>query len=374
MKEDFDLDVRLHALADHLGLSEADQRNIERLSSIPRLLAQASRDEEGSRRIRSTLWSSNRRPMRWAAVAAVTLTAFIGGNFAAAYYSPRYGAALAQAPLLGAVSDPVLRAAGLTPESLLPLESSATSSGHTIRLVGGYSDPTRTVLILEVDGQAPSLPSKASRTYYIDGYLTDQFGHMYQQASGPEQGVASRFEPLVWPASSLGARLTLHVSQLRPNWKTGTAIAGAWTLHATLTQRPGHALPIPAPIAESGMVYTFTSLRSSSRALEVKWSARGPAVDRIREVFPSALNASQGAARSQASDELRTLDEEYLWPHLLDAAGRPLPLTNFGFNFGLPGSSGAAQGELDVFLPGPGLYRISFGTGTVSRVVEVPAD
>src|SRR4030081_411471 len=70
--------------------------------------------------------------------AAALVVAILFVNLVAAYFAPRYGQALADAPFVGGVTSPVLRFSGLDGSQPTRLDVSATSSGHTIKVVGAF--------------------------------------------------------------------------------------------------------------------------------------------------------------------------------------------------------------------------------------------
>jgi len=124
---------------------------------------------------------------RLAVAIGVGLAVLVAINLGAVYYFPRYGQALADAPGLGVLSRPVLRATGLTGANVTQVDSVAVSSGHKLHLVAGYADPLRTLLFVEVDDEKLVPASKTSHTYFIDGFLTVQFGHVYHQLYGTRE-------------------------------------------------------------------------------------------------------------------------------------------------------------------------------------------
>ena len=99
-----------------------------------------------------------RRSLRIAtAVAGVTLIA--AANLPAAYFFPRYGDALANMQVIGAVAGPVLRAAGLANAQLTATDDTTVSNGHALHLIAAYADSYRTVLLVEIDGQPMQSPA-----------------------------------------------------------------------------------------------------------------------------------------------------------------------------------------------------------------------
>jgi len=93
------------------------------------------------------------RPVRLAVALGLALALIVLGNLGAAYYAPAYGRALADAPVVGAVSGQMLHVFGLTDSKIAVLNDASVSSGHTVRLIAGYADGLRTVLFVEIDGK-----------------------------------------------------------------------------------------------------------------------------------------------------------------------------------------------------------------------------
>ncbi len=285
------------------------------------------------------------------------LLLLLGVNIGGAYYAPSYAGALAKFPAVGSVPGPPLGAAGLSQGAMTPLNSSAFSSGHDIQLVGGYADQLRIVIFYNIDGRPVSTPSKSLRTYEIQGSLRDQFGHTYRQAYDPWT-TAATFEPLSGLAIGVGARLTLDVSGLVPTGPGMTPVQGNWQLPLTLIQRALHPLPLPAPITVGDTIYTFTATDLSGNRLTAKWSVQGGAVERIRSLVAPYHN-QKSATPQQAAQQAIKLQQDSLWPHVADAAGRTLVIGSFGTT--VP-QAGPAQGQLNAVLPSAGRYRVWFGS------------
>jgi hypothetical protein len=283
---------------------------------------------------------------------AATLILLIAGNALTAYFAPRYGQALADAPVLGAVAGPVLHFSGLDASEVIPLNEAVTSAGHTVKLIGAYADSERTVLFLEVDGQPHGLPNKQQSCCYADATLTDQFGHSYQQIYSVD-ALSPTFSPLVSPASNLGARLTLHINSLMPTGPGFTEASGDWELHLTLLQQAGVVLPLPARVTANGVTYTFTSLRLSQFQLKVNYTMSGPLVDQQRGATPQAPDPN-------------SFFFHYAFPRLVNAAGVEAQLSDWGMT--LP------KGDLTAILPGPGSYTLTLGNlpGAATVQIQVP--
>src|SRR5258708_15648511 len=112
--------------------------------------------------------------------AAALVVAILFVNLLAAYFAPRYGQALADAPIVGGVTSPVLRYSGLDASQITHLDVSASSSGHTIKVVGAYAATERTVLLLGICGRPHRLPMKEAARCDAEGTFVDQFAFEYQ--------------------------------------------------------------------------------------------------------------------------------------------------------------------------------------------------
>jgi hypothetical protein len=315
---------------------------------VDRALGRAAADPVRSRSA-LRLWKRPRNILFGIAAASVVL---IAANALTAYFAPRYGQALANAPIVGAVAGPVLHFSGLDVSVVIPLNESVTSSGHTVKLIGAYADTERTVLFLQVDGQAHGVPNKQQSCCYAEATLTDQFGHSYQPNYSVD-ALAPTFSPLVSPASNLGARLTLHISSLMPTGPGFSETSGDWELHLTLIQQAGTVLPLPAPVTANGVTYTFTSLHLSQLQLKVNYTLSGPLVDQQRNAAPEAPDPN-------------SFFFHYTFPTLVNAAGEEVQLSDWGMT--LP------RGELTAILPGPGSYRLTLGNlpGAATVQIQVP--
>jgi hypothetical protein len=297
---------------------------------------------------------------RVAVTLAVLLVVAVAANAGATYFAPTYGQALADGPA-GAITEPLLRASGLTAGAVTPVDLSATSDGHTIRLVGAYADGLQTVVFLQVDGRPLAVPSPpvgkvAADEYLADETLTDQFGRHYASRGG--SGTSwTVYEPLAGPASTVGGRLTLHVSRLTATREGDPSggpdvraphFDGDWTFHFVLVSRPAQDLPRPAPIRLGDTTYTFTSVRAAT-TLAVHIRVSGGAVSR--------WNAGLGG----------DLGDAY-FVELYDRAGRP---QREGF-----GEFGGDSIDLSWFLAGPGRYRLHVGSAAQGADVwlDVPRD
>jgi hypothetical protein len=346
-----EIEERLRALPVSLVVDPEDARALARIVEL-RLPARRAIKTQGSRR----------RALVRLGAGAMTVAVVILLNVVAAYYAPTYSRAIADAPGIGGPSSKVLAAMGLSAGDVTSFNDSASSAGHTLRLEAGYADGLRTVLFVSIDGKGlvgnPKGFGMNPGDYGLGNFtLTDQFGHSYMPdgVGGPTD---LPFTPLVWPASSVGARLTLHVTSIEALWLRGTGeVQGDWALHATLVSEPAQTLALPAAIHTSQANYTFTSIRSSATTLIIRWTVDGPAVDRVNELWAaggSRTNPKVPPAPPTAEEQ--QLERDYFSPHVFDASDRQVQLSMSGITFTRP-----ANGEITVFIPGPGRYRVQLG-------------
>jgi len=302
------------------------------------------------------------------ALGAGLIAAIIATNAVGTYFVPRYGQVLANAPFLGAASGPILRSVGLDGSSLTELSGSTTSNGHTLQLVSGYADTVRTVVFVQVDGRPLEAPSKTSHGFYLDGTLTDQFGHAYHQVNGGAQGAASSFEPLVWPATATGARLTLHVTALMPTGYGDSTVRGDWSLSFTLTQQPGRLLAPPAPLQVGDTTYTFTKMQVSGDLFELDWSISGGAVTRVHALVDGYYGKNPPPPPA-VQHKIREIDSQFV-PTLLGPNGTSATFLEWGY--GLPRGQ-PARGSLKATIPAHGRWVIRFGPPgqAAERVVDI---
>ncbi len=348
-----EVDQRLRALGSSLIVGPEDSRVLEqivelRIPTVARPAAQVVR-------------SSRRHVVRFSAVAAAIAFVMLG-NVVAAYYAPTYSRALADVPGIGGPSSKILAAFGLSAGQVIAINDSATSSGHTLRLASGYADGLRTVLFVSVDGKGlegnPKGYGMNPGDYGLGNFtLTDQFGHTYVP-SGVGTPNWIPFTPLAWPASSVGARLTLHVTSIDAMWlRSGAEVKGDWSLYATLVAAPARTLALPAAIHTSQANYTFTSIRSSATTLIIRWTVDGPALDRVNELWAAGGSRTDPKVPpAPPTAEEQQLERDYFSPRVFDASGRQVQLSMSGITFTKP-----ATGEITVFIPGPGRYRVQLG-------------
>jgi hypothetical protein len=347
------------------ALEEIDAR----LRTFPATLQVRPKDALAIARLQTVEFQQHRhrrRPERLLAAAVLVLGLLVLGNGLAAYCAPRYGLALAQVPLVGAVYAKALESYGLAPNDLTVVDNSSTSSGHAVRLVAGYADGLRTVLVVEIDGRTlpyGKLPHYRPGEYAVGNHgetsdlgitLTDQFGHSYSQIGSGAQNYLE-FQPLAWPASRVGGRVTLHIPALRKLWlgPGQDEVSGDWTLHATLVAEPVHVLPLPSPVRTTNAVYTFTALQLTSTAVHIEWTTSGALIDDPRLTNHGSQTETQ-------------LARDYLLPRLFDAAGHETQDSTSGITFSRP-----VKTEFNAFVSGPGRYRLQLGDALTGAAYEV---
>ncbi|MHB1940194.1 MAG: hypothetical protein ACYCS9_05135 [Candidatus Dormibacteria bacterium] len=299
------------------------------------------------------------------------MLALVLGNLIAARIVPGYAMQLADAPVIGPVSAPLLQLAGLTPSQVTPASSSATVDGQTITVIGGFADTSRTVVVIQVDGRN-SPPSKTAAQYSVLATLTDQYGHSYSGGWGNQELV---FHPLVGRAMHGPVRLTLHVTLLVLNSasspgspSTQARFAGNWILGLTVTENSAVTQTIPPPITVDGITYAVTSITISGTDVSVAWRASGGS--QIAQYW--SLTRGPGDAGEPAANNL---DFEYFFA-LIEPPGGSLASTNLGpppptNPFDSTGitviSPELITGQLHQVVPAPGRYLIAIGRPTLVR-------
>lgn len=359
-----EVETRLRSLPASVELRPADDRALGEIHLWPR--------PDSPRRARPVA-------IRVIGGVAAAVIAILLINVIAAYFAPKYERALADSGV-GAISQRLLSAFGLKAGDVTAVSDSATSAGHTLRLVGAYADGLRSVLFIQIDGRGLGGNPKQYGLHpgdwginYDDMTLTDQFGHSYGGAGlgGPSD---LQFQPLAWPASEVGGRLTLHITGIWAMWKfleqgpnkvidtEALTTHGDWSLHVTLISAPYHTIALPAPVHSPMADYTFTGISASETEMVLHWTVGGPANDQVR--------AQQSTPLSPNTDPMANpLMPDYFTPRVFDAGGSEVQMQDWGFTWP---KAGPAHGEMTVFINGPGRYRIQLGGAVDSRWVDVP--
>lgn len=314
---------------------------------VPQVLARAA--APGARR------SSVHRRSRWAtvALAVVLLIVAVSG---ATFYAPRFAQALADAPIVGTAVGPALRSAGLAglQGRFTALDSRATSSGYTVRLVAGYADKNQTLLVLSVDPPDHMLFGRTQ--------LTDQFGRTIAISGGVSDARSGDnvliFAGLPWPDSILGARLRLRVTTLAAA-AGGQTVAGDWTLQGTIPVESSRPLSAPAAGALGDSTVRFTRVEATNATVSVYMEISGPLATQLdRMVGPTIPDVAK--------------------PHLafsyelVDASGHVATHMNAT---GSTGIGPAAQVWAGWVITHAGNYRLRIayeGVGSFERTITVP--
>ncbi len=362
MRSTEEVESRLRSFPSSARFRPADEHAVAEIHPWPR---QSSRPGATHRAVRIT------------AAAALIVVAILLVNVLAAYYAPKYQRALADSGV-GPISQRLLSAVGLKAGDVTVVGDSSASAGHTLKLVGAYADGLRTVLFVSADGKGVTgNPKEYGRNPGEWGIsfdlatLTDQFDHSYggQGVVGPTD---LQFQPLAWPASDVGARLTLHITGIWAIWKVAEQGAnkvidsealtthGDWSLHVTLISAPYRTIALPAPAHTSVADYTFTGISASETEIVLRWTVSGPVNDGLRSA-PTPQNPPS-AAYSQTM-------QDYFTPRVYDANGNELQMEDWGYTWP---RTGPAQGEMTVFINGPGRYRIKLGGAVDPRWIVVP--
>jgi hypothetical protein len=288
------------------------------------------------------------RRRRWprvalSAVATVVLLALV------AYFVPAADSAVAKVPYAG----DLLRNAGLVgaKDRITSVGASSTSSGYTLTLAGAYADSARTVLLIHSKPAAiPDGPDELSdqfgRAYHVQGTVFDM-----RTGDGTMQ-----FEALSWPDAITGARITVHISSLRPAFANGPGqdVAGSWTLPATLSVDTATALPLPEPANLGQAHFRFTSVTYTPATIEVDIEVTGVSAEYLGRIVPDGAKGSLAL----------TLD-------LIDPTGQVIS----GSLASTGDSSGSQIHFLGFRLGGGGDYMLRVnlaGDGTFERVLKIP--
>jgi hypothetical protein len=316
----------------------------------------------------------------WAVIGLIV--AVVAGNVVAARVSPSYATALAKAPLVGGFAGPLLRAAGLTTAQLTPASSKATSHGHTLAVVAGFADTTRTVVVIQVDGKNTPIGKTvagyvaASGMYHghlTDPTLRDQYGHSYDIAGGVGQDLF--FGPLVGKAAYGPVRLTLLVPTINFYAATrvgtphkGRTVNGDWIVSLTLTQHPAVTIPSPAPVKVGDITYTIKSIQVSGTLVSVYWRASGGI--EIASLYQQTRQP--GGPNTSPGSPFTTLSNRLFSASIVNSSGSQARTSggSSGITFA---SANLIIGTLQDPLAKPGSYLITIGVPTlVSFPITVP--
>jgi hypothetical protein len=325
--------------------------------------------------------------VRPVAIGALSLGAFVGINAVAGHVWPAYGRLLADVPGARIVPGWLDPRTGLVPQTATPLNASATSAGHEVRLIGGSADGVRTLLFVEIDGKSYSDVNDPPRFSVGAATITDRNGNVYKQLPYGHNFIPA-FEPLRGAAAD-GGPLTLHITELLPA-EPGDPVRGDWTMRFTLVAEPLLDVRVPAAIVTSGTTYEVVSVRASREVLDLHWRATGEAVAQFTALIadPPAMTLdptteTPGGAGGgpvlgrpitvtpefQAySDRIHAFMREHFEVSLVAPSGETLH--PFSGGSGAP-KDGAVEGDATLLLRGPGRYFVRFGT-VAEMSIDIP--
>lgn len=326
-------------------LTDLDLRMPDTL--VPRILAHAAQSDAGR------IGPVRHRP-RWVTV-AMAVVVLIGLVSGASFYAPRFAQTLADAPIVGTAIGPALRSIGLAglQGHFSALDSRATSSGYTVRLVAGYADNNATILVLRVE--------PPDHDFFAQPRLTDQFGREIQMRTGMSDELTGDnvmvFDGIPWPDSILGARLRLHASVLEA-LPDGQAVTGDWTLEGTIPVESGRALPLPATGMLGDSTFRFTQVEATNATLGIHMEISGPLARQLDRTVGETI---PGVAKPH---EAFSYD-------LVDARGR----SAIGVYGSISSGFGPAQLSASWVVTHPGDYRLRIayeGVGSFERTITIP--
>ena len=216
------------------------------------------------------------------------------------YFSPAAGAALADTPGVGHVSQLVLDEAGLgTGSSVTSEDAAAAQSGVSVRLLGATASPLRTVLLVRIS------PANAS---FVTATLTDQFGTSYELHEGYGDlrtgDWAIIFAPPSFVAAPLGMRYTFTVNSFYIG--QGNLVSGTWKVSGTVLAHAGRTVVAPRAASAGSGTISFSPGTESDGVLEMTAHVRGVPTFQ----FPSSKQTSP--------------QEETLTVTLTDSSGRQI--------------------------------------------------
>jgi hypothetical protein len=243
-------------------------------------LAAAGRASRGGSHHASGGRAGGTRRTRWGLRLVALAVAMVLAVLVGTAESPQ----IASAPLISPIAERMLNTVGLSAahDPVVSLAASSTSAGHTINLVAGFADATRTVVVVTVSPSGP-LPQGATLTDASGSVLTIDAGSV--RVSG---GAAIlNFGPLSHPAPG-NNQLTLRVSQLAvydPTAAKGNDLirtAGDWTMHFSLPYGT-RGQTIPAPGQLGPVTVTFTAVTAYSRGIHVSYVTTGATYEQLQE-------------------------------------------------------------------------------------------
>ncbi len=244
-------------------------------------------------RVTQRVLAARRKPrglsIRWRVLAAVPL-ALLLVSAAASYYAPVFAQALADAPLAGSISGPMLRQFGLAgmPHRVSAFGDRVSSGGYTAELVGGYADAARTILFIRID------PPARVFAPFGEIRLSDQFGHTYRMVGATSNMTTGEnallFQPIEGLAATVGARLHVAFTSIEEGLPPASrTISGRWDLTGTLAVDEGLDLTAPGPIQLGDARLSFTRVRALAVGLLVEFKIDPVDIDELNRQIPDGL-------------------------------------------------------------------------------------
>lgn len=154
----------------------------------------------------------------------------------------------------------------------------SSGGGTQARLVGGYSDAARTVIVIRISGATPGriqpsitddqgfLNSALQQVTALNGDVIFEFDRPLRPASGDTSAVSLRTQFASLPAGSTGGQLT--------------RVPGP-TFDFRLRVEHGQTLPVPAPARTSGAGFTFESVELTPNAVDLSILESGASIDAL---------------------------------------------------------------------------------------------
>jgi len=271
-------------------------------------------DEPRPERITSRVLGAAARPapsrlLTRLAIAAAILVAALPVSWGVLYFSPATAAALADASGPG-FSHEILDNFGLGTENITAQNSSATSSGYKVQLVGAYADTIRTVVLLKSD--PPVFASGFAQ-------LTDQFGTTYHLQNGEGNLLTGdqvlSFEPASWLASTTGMRFTLTLNQVV--LLGGQDVPGSWTVKGVVLLKTGKLLKTPPSGAIGSGAVRFTEVRYIERAVFIEAEVSGVSIEgEVPPVAPGTKPSPRFDVVLVGADGIARHPQSWSGPHL----------------------------------------------------------
>lgn len=301
-----------------------------------------------------------RRPI-WA-TATLAVCVLLAGSIAGSYFAPRFGAALADSPVLGSALKPVLEGMGLDPLAarFQQVNAVSTSAGYRLQIMAAYADQNETYLAVRMSPALAAFP----RDFPGDATLTDQFGRTLAFRGGSSDDRTGtglwNFAGLAWPDNAVGARLTLHVRALEVASQQPRTIQGDWTLHLTVGIEPSQPYtgPTPADGQLGQSTVHFTQVQAGAATIRIQMQIGEPLSKTLGDTIGSEV---PGVSKPHLAFQVR----------LVRADGTDVQALESGQQSSLTGTDVTTS----WLRPAPGKYRliVSYeGIGQIERQLDLP--